>query len=379
MITIDRSIHILLVEDSPTDANLMHQIFLRSGRANWELAHVERLTDAIEACHAHRFDAVLLDLHLPDSDGLETIVEFKTAAPEIPVVVLTMRDDEELALQTLAIGAQDYLVKDQITIHLLVRSIRYAVERGEILNQLKASERRVAAALEQEQAISQLKSSFLSIASHQFRTPLTIIRTSAELLFRFDPNLSGEQRDKYFSRIRMAIDQMTNLIDEILLLGSAEAGGLQFHPTSLNLREFCTELVDTMQQTIGCHHRLLVADQGDCFDVVADPDLLRHILSNLLSNAIKYSPLGKEVRLGLARDDATVTFQVHDEGIGIPPQDLPYLFEAFHRCSNVGKISGSGLGLAIVKKCVHLHGGQITVVSEPKLGTTFTVTLPLDA
>ncbi len=130
------SIQVLLVEDSPSDATLLRQVFSRSNQEGWELVHVERLSDAIDACATGAWDVALLDLCLPDSDGLETVAGFRAAAPDIPLVVLTGFDDEELALQAVAAGAQDYLVKDQITIQVLVRTIRYAIERGQILKQL---------------------------------------------------------------------------------------------------------------------------------------------------------------------------------------------------------------------------------------------------
>jgi DNA-binding NarL/FixJ family response regulator len=135
-------IHILLVEDSPSDASFLRQMFSRSGREWWNLVHVERLSDAIEACSNLTIDVVLLDLILPDSDRLDTLIEFHTAVPDIPVVVLTVVSDEELALQAVAQGAQDYLFKEQITPQLLMRAIRYAIERGQILKQLQESERR---------------------------------------------------------------------------------------------------------------------------------------------------------------------------------------------------------------------------------------------
>lgn len=174
-------INVLLVEDSLTDADLFRKMFVRSGKRG-NLIQVERLSKAIDACNQQTFNVVLLDLNLPDSEGLDTVTEFRAAVPDIPIVVLTMMDDEELALQAMTRGAQDYLVKDQITIQLLVRSLRYAIERGEILKQLKGSEQTIFRALEQEQKLNLLKSNFIAIASHEFRTPMTTIRSSMELL-----------------------------------------------------------------------------------------------------------------------------------------------------------------------------------------------------
>ncbi len=368
--------HVLLVEDSPTDANLLRQFFLRSTREKWQLMHVERLNDAIEACEKAAFDIVLLDLRLPDSDGFETLVDFCASVPHLPVIVLTMMDDEELALQAMASGAQDYLVKGQITLPLLVRTIRYAIERGQILKRLKNSEQSMLKALEQEQELNLLKSSFISMASHEFRTPMTTIRTSVELLQNFSRELTEEKRNQYFDRIKTAIHRITQLLDEVLLLGSTESG-LRYKPEAINLNEFCTELTEDLQFSNSDRHTIIFALQGDCTEAVMDAALLRHILTNLLSNALKYSPHGGEIQFSLRCKEKKAIFAVRDDGIGIPQKDQSHLFETFYRCGNVGKIQGTGLGLAIVKKCVDLHQGQIHVCSEIDQGTTFTVALPL--
>lgn len=369
--------HVLLVEDSPTDADLLRRVFLRSGKEHWQMTQVERLANAIAQCQENSFDVVLLDLGLPDSDGLETVTEFRANVPTMPVVVLTMMDDDELALQVMAHGAQDYLVKDQITTQLLVRSLRYAIEREQIFQQLKNSERKILNAWEQEQELNLLKSSFISMASHEFRTPMTTIRTSVELLQKFDHELTDQKRDDYFERIKAAIRQIIHLLDEILLLGSGEAGGLRYQPKPLDLEKFCAELMEDLRFSHSQHYTITAECEGDCSIAVMDAALLWHILTNLLSNAIKYSPTGGSVRFSLMCQSGTATFRVQDHGLGIPLKDQSHLFETFYRCSNVGKIQGTGLGLAIVKKCVDLHQGDIQVNSELGKGTMFTVTLPI--
>jgi signal transduction histidine kinase len=369
-------LHVLLVEDSPTDADLLRQVFLRSGKEQWHLTHVERLTTAIAHCEETSYDVVLLDLGLPDSEGLETVTEFRANVLTVPVVVLTMMDDEELALQVMARGAQDYLVKDQITTQLLMRSIRYAIERERIFQQLKNSERSILSAWEQEQELNLLKSSFISMASHEFRTPMTTIRTSVELLQKRDRDLTEQKKHDYFERIKTAIKQITHLLDEILLLGSGEAGGLRYRPEPFDLGKFCSELIEDLQFSHHQHYTIAAEYQGDCSVTVMDAGLLWHILTNLLSNAIKYSPAGSTIQFSLLCQADTATFRVQDHGIGIPLKEQSHLFETFYRCSNVGKIQGTGLGLAIAKKCVDLHRGHIQVTSTAGQGTLFTVVLP---
>lgn len=367
--------HVLLVEDSPTDAALLSQSFLRLEQSKWTLTHVEYLSSAISACFAHDIDVVLLDLRLPDSDEADTLVEFRASVPDVPVVVLTMMDDEALALQAMAGGAQDYLVKGQITLSLLTRSLRYAIERGQILKRLKNSEQSILKALEQEQELNLLKSSFISMASHEFRTPMTMIRTAAELLQNFYHELTEAKRQQYFDRIKTAINQITALLDEVLLLSSTETG-LRYKPEAVDLVALCTELTEDLQFSNADSHTISFVRQGDCSEAVMDAALLRHILTNLLSNALKYSPHGGDIQFKLSCQEGAAIFCIQDQGIGIPLKDQTHLFETFYRCGNVGKIQGTGLGLAIVKKCVDLHQGQIQVCSDGA-GTTFTVALPL--
>ena len=169
---------------------------------------------------------------------------------------------------------------------------------------------------------------------------------------------------------------MTRLLNDVLLVGKAEAGKLEYNPTLVDLVRFCDDLVGEIQLTTG-NHKIAFCNQGQCSNVYMDEKLLRHILSNLLSNAIKYSPQGGTVHFDLVCDRVAATFKVRDEGIGIPEADQANLFDSFYRASNVGTISGTGLGLAIVKKSVDSHGGTIAVNSEVGVGTTFIVTIPL--
>ncbi len=388
-------IHILLVEDSPSDAHLLRKIFLHASQEEWQMSHVERLSEAIDAIRENslptlddsqiesrkqrRFDLVLLDLSLPDSTGLDTLKEFRAAVFDIPVVVLTGLDDEDLALQALAEGAQDYLVKDQLTIQRLVRAIRYAIERSEIINKLRESEERTRQALLQEQELNELKSNFVAMVSHEFRTPMNTIRTSVDILEYNSDKLTDERKTKYFDRIQNAINQMLQLLDEILFLSKTEAAKLEYKPAPLNLENFCSELTDILQFSAGNQHSIIFTCQGEYTQAQMDEDLLSCIFTNLLSNAIKYSPHNSTIWFNLICKDDLATFQVKDEGIGIPLKDQSRLFQTFYRASNVGLIEGTGLGLSIVKKCVDLHGGHIQLESEQDIGTTVIVTLPLNS
>lgn len=252
------------------------------------------------------------------------------------------------------------------------------------ITERKRAEEDTRKALEKEKELSELKSSFVTMASHEFRTPLATILSSTELIEHYSYKWGEEKKVVHLQRIQTAVKHMTQLLNDVLLIGKVEAGKLEFDPAPLDLAQFCRDLVEeirlstTHSQSGYPSYDITFCSQGQCSNACMDEKLLRHILSNLLSNAIKYSPQGGAVHFDLVCNQAETIFQVRDEGIGIPAADQAKLFDSFHRASNVGTVSGTGLGLAIVKQSVDLHSGNIAVQSEVGVGTTFTVTLPLN-
>ena len=250
-------------------------------------------------------------------------------------------------------------------------------ERKRVLEALREAEEEVRKALLKEQELSELKSRFLSTTSHEFRTPLTTVLSSSEMLERYWHKWSEETQLTHLHRIQNAVKQMTQMLHDVLTLSQAEAGKLEFNPEPLDLEQFCSELVEDLQLSDGERH--IIDFESECQDVLAilDAKLLRHILTNLLTNALKYSPNGTTVRFSVICQEQEAIFQIQDQGIGIPKEDTKCLFDSFYRATNVGTIQGTGLGLAIVKQCVDIYKGKIAVDSVVGKGTTFTVTLPL--
>lgn len=262
--------------------------------------------------------------------------------------------------------------EDQRLIELISASTKLG-----LFVQRKQAEEEVRKALVKERELNELKSNFISVVSHEFRTPLTSIVVSTELLEKFSQQQTEEKKQLYFRHIRAAAKRMDQLLEEVLLIGQGEGGKLNLNPGLIDLSQFCQGLVDELQVNVGDKYTLIFACQGDFSQVYMDANLLHHILNNLLSNAVKYSPFGGVVQFDLTEQDGLAYFQVKDSGIGIPTADQPHLFEVFQRATNVSTIPGTGLGLSIVKQCVDLHGGEILVESIVGVGTTFTVILPL--
>ncbi len=246
----------------------------------------------------------------------------------------------------------------------------------DITDQKRAQED-IRRALAKERELSELKSRFVSMTSHEFRTPLATILSSAELLQDYGDRLPAAEKSELIDHVKAAVARTTQMLDDMLVIGKADAGRVEFNPEPFDPRGFCLGLLDEMRRASNGSHELSFASRGSEEPRMLDGQILRHVLSNLVSNAIKYSPRGEIVRLELdCRDDATV-FEVIDRGIGIPDEDQARLFATFTRGRNVANISGTGLGLAIVKRLVDLHGGSISVESKVGHGSRFTVRLPV--
>lgn len=265
-----------------------------------------------------------------------------------------------------------------------IEELKDFVYIGRDITLAKRAEAELRHALAKEKELNEFKSRFVSMVSHEFGNPLMAVLMSAELLKKCGPLKTESEKLKYVERIQTSAEQMSKLLKDVLVIGKAEAGKLEFKPAPLDLIKFCSDVVEEIQLsaggniTINFAHNNLIANEGYHGGLLLlDEKLLRHILTNLLSNAVKYSPQGSTVHFDLLCQDGQVIFQIKDEGIGIPPEDQQRLFESFYRAKNVGKIPGTGLGLAIVKQSVDLHGGKIEATSDVGVGTTFTVTLPL--
>jgi PAS domain S-box-containing protein len=278
-------------------------------------------------------------------------------------------------------------ILQDITKRLLAEALEKEKVRLETeIIERKRTEKIIRNSLEKEKELGELKSCIISTISHEFRTPLTMILGSAQLLRSYGHNWSDEKKLKHFQRVEDCVQHMTQLLEDALFIGKAEAGELQFNPTQLDVKAMTQKIVEEFQGSLTSQQNgqgntlptIAVSVHGDNTQASLDENLMRQALTNLLSNALKFSPKGGIVRCELVVNSVQSIFRIQDEGIGIPPEDTERLFESFYRASNVGTIQGTGLGLAITKKCVDLHQGQITVESEVGVGTTFTVTLPLN-
>lgn len=221
--------------------------------------------------------------------------------------------------------------------------------------------------------LSEVCSRVVSMVYHEFRNPLNNILLSVLSLERYEAQLLAEQKEKYLSGIKDNVERMTQMIDAILVIGKVEAKCIEIQPSRFNLIPFCHALIAKMQPL---DNRIELISRFKRLTVTLDEQLLRSILTNILSNSLRYSSSNHSVQLKVWRQHQYIVFKISDQGISIPAEDLPYLFEPFHRGRNVSNIPGTGLGLHIMKRFVDLQQGRIEVESVLGVGTVFTVALP---
>ncbi|MFN8372455.1 MAG: PAS domain S-box protein [Anaerolineae bacterium] len=231
-------------------------------------------------------------------------------------------------------------------------------------------------ALDKQRELNELKSRFMSMISHELRTPLATIIMATDLLKDYRERFSAEEIDRRLNQIQGQVVYLTDLMEDMLVINRAETVGLDFNPSLIEIETFCREIVQEILYGDMQGNQIHFSSAQNCGKVLLDPKLMRQVLVNLLSNAIKYSRQPAHVELELECSDHLLTLRVRDQGIGIPPHDLPRLFQTFQRASNVSGISGTGIGLAIVKYVVELHSGTVSVDSQLNVGTTFTIALP---
>jgi len=349
---------VLLVEDNPGDARLVRETLNEQGLHSTELTHVECVSEAEKYLDEHAVDIVLLDLGLPDAQGLEAVKRARAAAPGVTLVVLTNLDDDLLATQAMQLGAQDYLIKGQIERRRLLRALRYAVER---------------------KRLDRLKDEFISTVSHELRTPLTSLSGSLGLLMA---NAAGNLPDAAVRLLAIAhrnSQRLVRLVNDILDIEKMESGRIVFKFGRVEVRSPIEQAIEANRgfaEAAGVRIRL--EDACTVYDVRADPDRLAQVVTNLLSNAIKFSPADNEVVVAIKNGTDVVRISVRDHGLGISADFKPRVFERFAQAdaTNARQKGGTGLGLSIVRQIVDRLSGEVGFADAPGGGTIFHVELP---
>lgn len=223
----------------------------------------------------------------------------------------------------------------------------------------------------------ELKDRCLSMISHELRTPLASIQLSHDLLARYSQRVTEEERQEYLDNIRQQVAHLNEIVSDVLNLSKSNRADLEFYPAQHDLLTLCRDVVESFQINHHHRHKIVFRSLESEFQAEFDARLLRRALTNLVGNAVKYSPEGGMIEVNLTRELKHARIAVRDEGIGIPTDEIDYLFTPFCRARNVDGIPGTGLGLAVARQAVELHGGDISVTSALNVGTSFEVILPL--
>lgn len=244
------------------------------------------------------------------------------------------------------------------------------------ISEIIKEENAMRSALAKEKELGEMKSRFVSFASHEFRTPLATILSSAQLVKQYQADKLDNNSQKHIKRIESNVNNLIDLLNDFLSLGKLEEGKIYTTPEKLDLLDFITEITDNMKTLLKDGQKITTEISGADGEVFMDEKLLRNVLNNLLSNAIKYSPPGSEINFRIVFYSEHIYFIIQDHGIGIPEEDQKHLFESFFRSNNATQVPGTGLGLTIVKRYLDLMNGTIEFKSNVNEGTTFTVHLP---
>jgi signal transduction histidine kinase len=350
---------VLLVEDNPGDARLLREMFSEDRSLKVELTCVIFMAEAERHLAANAVDVVLLDLGLPDAQGLAAIRRARAAAPNVPLVVLTGMDDEELAAQSLQEGAQDYLIKGQVEIRGLLRALRYADER---------------------KRLERLKDEFVSTVSHELRTPLTSITASLGLLMGKAAGILPKSAERLLEIAHTNSVRLARLVNDILDIEKLESGRAVFDLKRVDVGSLVRQMVEGIRGMAEDHQVKIRIEAAAAIDEVrADADRLGQVITNLLSNAVKFSPPDDEVVITIENGVDLVRISVRDHGPGISDEFKPHVFERFAQAdaTDARRKGGTGLGLSIVKEIVDRLSGEVGFGDAPGGGTIFHVELPV--
>lgn len=352
-------VKILLVEDNEADIRLIEEMLVEIKDFDYDLKSAGYLREALDYLSDNEVDIILLDLTLPDSLGLQTFRGIYARMPDVPIVVLTVLNDEKLGVEAVREGAQDYLVKPDVTKPFLAHAIRYAIER---------------------QRLKLANEELVSFIVHELRTPLSIIRESlSQILEGLHGPVVNDQRG-YFKMAVDNVDRLNHLVGNLLNVSKIEMGKLELQKVSFDMIDLADKMANEFLVALQDKGLQLKKNFSQPEIIVyADKEKVIQIFTNLLGNAVKFTESGI-IEIGLAEKGDYVECSISDTGIGILEEDMPKVFSKFSQFSRKQKIAvqakGSGLGLFITKALIEGHGGTISITSKVGEGARVTFVLP---
>jgi signal transduction histidine kinase len=382
-------VNVLVIEDNPGHLDLMRRCLSRSGIQH-SFQSATSLAEALALLHKTQFDVILSDLSLPDSSGLATIDCIREQSPAVPVVVVTSLDDEDVAVAALDRGAQDYVVKDvaglswarvRQVIHFAVQRQLMMNEKQGLLSQVQEATRQLERKNRRLSRLYRMAQEFVDHASHEFRTPLSIIKEYASLLRDGVVGQVNSDQSRLLNVIDDRSDDLNTMVDDLLDVSKLKSGLLAAWRRPCAVDEIIQHVLPALERKAITRKVVLETDiAADLPVVYCDAEKAGRVLVNLVVNAIKFAKEPGHVRLWVRAqpDKCEVVVRVTDNGIGISERDLEKIFKRFSQLNNKVQAStkGFGLGLSIAKELTTLNLGSMSVESQPGVGSTFQFTLP---
>ena len=402
---VDNPLRILLIEDDEGDRDLALEYLKEDSSNLYRVTWADSLEAGLEKLESERFDAIILDLVLPDSRGVATVSKLCSKSGNTPVIVSSYFDENTLASKVIELGAQDYLAKDLMDGQTLGRTMSRALararhqanqisgqrERGSESESLAAKVQRLQSDIRRLEAIAhninnttdskaaleESRQRMIRTLSHECRSPATVVLLATSILKSYNGQVEDAQYLSAIARIDDAVKQMMHLLDNALSFDRARAVVRSDKPQRFNLQVVCQRAIAQIKSKMEPLPAISVDYIGDCSDVCLYQEMVESILEQLLTNAVLYSPAQSSITVTVETTDRQVAIAINDKGRGMTEEESANAFEAFYRASHVDNIHGLGLGLTIVSTCVDLCGGTVKLESEIGKGTTVRVTLPM--
>ncbi|MES2876001.1 MAG: hybrid sensor histidine kinase/response regulator [Patescibacteria group bacterium] len=365
-----KDIRVLVVEDDEDDWLIIRKIFSQIPDSRFRIEWSKTYDDAVARIDENNHDVYLIDYRLGERTGMDILERVHPEHRSQPFILMTGVSDSDLEWRSLRLAAADYLVKGSFDSTLLSRTLTYTLQRKHIEQQ------RVDELVE----LNRAKEDFISIASHQLRTPATGVKQYLGMVVE---GFVGEVPEAQLNLLNQAYrsnERQLRIISDLLKVAQVDSGKMKLHPTLVRIDELLNEVIDEQRGTL--------ANRSQTIDFVKaakkvpaihfDSDAIRMVVENIVDNASKYSPEGSTIMVEVGQDSHMLSVSVHDTGVGIEEQDLPRLFEKFTRFDNPlsTKVGGSGLGLYWAKRIVDMHGGRIDYRPNQPSGSVFTILLP---
>ncbi|MFH1454608.1 MAG: hybrid sensor histidine kinase/response regulator [Armatimonadota bacterium] len=348
----NKPIKILLIEDNPGDAHLMKILLTSKYPGSFDIVHAETLDDAFKELDSGTFDVIMSDLGLPDSQGLDTVRSLKQKEVDLPIVVLTSLNDEDIALAAVKEGAQDYMVKGSADSLMFIRSIKYAIERHKLQKEIEA-----------------MREEFIATLTHDLKTPIVSMMGFTELVLDPDFGPISDEKVGYVNNIKFSGKILINMINNIVQSSRIEQGQFKIIYDNFSLTKLLDEIKEAFYPLSVMQKVSLEFKCPEDILVYADLNKTRQVFHNLISNAFKFIPENGTISIEVTLKDSLIDITVSDTGKGISKEEQNKIFEKFGQAE--GERRGSGLGLYIVKKILEEHDTDIRMESEPGKGTKF--------